>query len=368
MRTILKLIPLIVVLAVFGLAVSPAQAATGNTACIVDPGSGPVGTVFGIACAGYTPGRISNIYAVEPDGRASGLNIYGFFPTDVKADQNGIVAFLFRTEFPAVFAVPPGDYIFVVQELVPDGGGAVNVRAQVIVHVRSSERPLSGANLAAHSLGFTGTDLWFDITGTGYVPGEGVNSWVTQPPATNCSGLGIDQLTLGTLGTGSSSLWSAPGTVKADANGDIEFLIAFHSSACRGTYTISSRAPGSGIGGEVSFQVTGLATASIGKATLEVFPSPVPAFGSLDVVSGTGFPPDTILNCWFTRPDGRVLGFINLNVKTDSTGSFANLNILDDFPPYTSTEPGTWHVTCATPGRTVLAQTTFDVVGLIADP
>ncbi|MGB8647886.1 MAG: hypothetical protein WCF84_21815, partial [Anaerolineae bacterium] len=76
---------------------APAQAATGSWVCVVSPGSGPVGTVFGIACSGFTPGRIANIYAVEPDGRSSGLNIYGFFPTSVKADQTGTVAFPFVT-------------------------------------------------------------------------------------------------------------------------------------------------------------------------------------------------------------------------------------------------------------------------------
>ena len=368
MRTALKFSALLFVLAAFVITAAPAQAVTGSFVCTVSPGAGPVGTTFAIACAGFTPGRISNVYAVEPDGRSSGLNIYGFFPTDVKADGNGVVSFSFKTEFPGFASVPPGNYIFVVQELVPNGGGAVNVRAQVTVNVESSPRSLLGALLIATSEGFnSANDLTFAIAGAGYDPGDQPNVWVSQPDAAQCSGLGIDQLTLGALGGNSSSLWTAPGTVKADGNGAIAFEIAFHSSACRGDYVVSVRSLASGIGGQITLPVGGRSDPS-SNAIVVVTPFSVPAFHSLHTVSGTGFPASTGVSCWYTRPDGRVLSFISFSATTDGSGSFSVNSVLDDFPPYTSTEPGLWHVTCATSNRSAIGEGEFTVFALLADP
>ncbi len=369
MRTALKISALLFILAALAMVATPALASTGSFVCVVSPGSGPVGTTFGIACSGFTPGRISNVYAVEPDGRASGLNIYGFFPTSVKADSGGVVSFRFVTEVAPFFSVPPGTYIFVVQELVPDGGGAVKVRAQVPVNVESSPRPLLGAVLTNS---FVGSDastgaMTYAFAGTGWDPFEAVNTWVTQPPGTQCSGLGIDQLTLGALGTGSSSLWSGPGTVKADAAGAINFTILFRSSACRGDYTVSAKALGSGIGAETALSLGGFSIPAT-NAVVSVSPDMVPAFHSFHVVSGSGFPANTGVSCWYTRPDGRVLGFIDVNAKTDGSGSFSVGNTLDDFPPFTSTEPGTWHVTCATTSRSAIGEAAFTVFALMTDP
>ena len=369
MKATLKFLTVLAFLAALVLVAAPAQASVGSYVCVVNPGSGPVGTVFQFACSGFTPNRISNIYAVEPDGRASGLNIYGFFPTDVKASSSGVVAFSFVTDFPGVFSVPPGQYIFVVQELVPDGGGKINIRAQVPVTVESNPKPLLGGVLTNSFVSGDNVthDLIYDFAGTGWVPGEAVNIWVTSPAATQCSGLGIDQLTLGALGASSSSLWSGPGTVKADASGSINFTMAFHPSACRGEYVVSARALASGIGAETSLLLNGWTTRAA-NALVFVYPTSVPAFNSFHTVSGTGFPANTGINCWYTRPDGRVLSFININTTTDASGSFKVGSVLDDFAPFTSTEPGWWWVTCATPDRSALGQAQFLVYALMADP
>lgn len=348
----------------------PAQAGNASS-CSATPGKGPVGTTFSVTCAGYTPGATTNIYAVEPDGRASGLNIYGFFPSDAQVDNKGVVSFSFVTEFP-FFSVPPGDYTFVVLEYYPDSGGKVKVENHLLITVQSSPRPLLGASLIAGPPYPTGDQLQptFDFVGRGFAAGEFVNVWVTQPPAANCSGLGIDQLTLGALGAGSSSLWSGRDTVQADASGVIQFTLTFRTSACRGVHDVSARALGSGRGAQTSVLVFGN-NVRPANATVSVSPGKVPAFGtglSGLTVSGAGFPANTGVSCWFTRPDGRVLGFISVDATTDSKGAFSASAELDDFPPYSSTEPGWWSVTCATPTRSALGQTSFLVYALTSDP
>lgn len=368
MRTTLKLLILFVVLATFGLAAAPAQASVGAGVCTSNPGTAPVGTVFTITCTGYTPGRTVNVWANEPDGRSSGLNIYGFFPTNVGVDSDGVVTFDFVTEHPGDFAIPAGDYVFTVQQLTPEGGGAVDVRTSVTVHVRGSTGVLKGATLTATNLGFTGTNQSFQITGTGFMPGENVNNWVTTPPGAFCSGLGIDQLTLGNIHANGSSTWFGPGTVSADGSGTISFVMTFFPSSCRGVYQISSRSPTSLIGGFTNLTVSGLGPPVGGKGVITVSPDRVLAFHSLHTVNGSNFPPDTNLNCWYTRPDNRVLFFLDFNASTDANGEFSVQNVLDDFPPFTSTEPGWWWVTCATPSRSVSGVGRFLVIQLPEDP
>ena len=190
---------------------------------------------------------------------------------------------------------------------------------------------------------------------------------VTQPDGAKCSGLGIDQLNLGALGAGSSSLWSGPETVKADANGDIAFSMHFNASACIGEYFVTVRGPATWIAGETSFVINGDAVTESGDGWIKVTDM-VPAYDSLLEIWGGGFHPNETLNCWFTRPDGRVLSFINVNPKTDASGSFYTHAVLDDFPPYTSTDPGTWHVTCATADRAHLNIASFTVYGLESAP
>ncbi len=100
MRTALKISTLLFILAALAMVATPAQAEKGNLVCSVSPAHGPVGTTFSITCSGFSANTILNIYAVEPDGRTSGLNIYGFFPTSVKTDATGTAGFRFVTEFP----------------------------------------------------------------------------------------------------------------------------------------------------------------------------------------------------------------------------------------------------------------------------
>ena len=343
---------------------TPAQAATPVPNCTVSPSSGPVGTKFGLSCWGFSPNTIINIYAVEPDGRDSGLNIYGFFPTELKTSAAGKVSFTFATKFPGLFSVPPGTYIFIVQQLGP--GNTVAYADYAVVTVTGAGQNLGNASLSVVEV-TRSSDLpnrVFAFSGSGFVPGEAVNNWVTQPPATECSGLGIDQLTLGALGLDSSSLWFGPGTVKADGSGHISFTATFRPSACRGTYALTSYALVSGRGAFVTFDVTGVSVTQAGVATVWVSPNPVPSYHSDHTVYGSGFPANTGVSCWYTRPDGRVLAFIGVNAKTNGGGSFSAKGHLDDFPPYTSTEPGWWFVTCATQNRSTLAVAPFYVVSV----
>lgn len=361
----LKLAAIALAIIALGLAVRPANAAG---SCWVTPGdSAPVGTTFWISCDGYQPNIITNVYAVEPDGRASGINIYGFFPTSVKTDASGVATFYFATEFDGEFSTAVGHYIFVIHALGL-GNTPINEH-KVNIDVQSRAENYSGAYLAV--VGSSQPSETQDIRtfwGTGYAPFEAVNIWVTSPDGAKCSGLGIDQLTLGALGAGSSSLWSGPNMVKADASGAIGFSITFNGGACAGEYQVTARAPVSGRAAETSLTYIGNRIYETGDVWVKVTPDSVPAFGSSLTIWGGGFHPGEVVNCWFTRPDGRVLSFINVDAKVDASGSFATGAILDDFPPYTSTEPGTWYVTCATANRAHLGIASFNVYALQSDP
>jgi len=354
-----KLAAILFALIAIGLAARPANAAG---SCWVTPGnSAPVGTTFWISCDGYAPNVYTNVYAVEPDGRASALNIYGFFPSVVKADEHGVATFYFKTEYAGLFSTAVGSYTFVIHAL--GLGNTVINEHKINIDVQSRPENNSSAWLNAT---VSGHDVTF--YGGGFAPWELANVWVTQPNAANCSGLGIDQLTLSALGAASSSLWSGPETVKADAGGNIAFSMHFNSSACAGEYTVTVRSPSSGTAGEASFTITGNSVTAKGGAYIQVNPSSVPVYNSRFTVWGWGYPSNSIINCWFTRPDGRVLSFINVDAKTNAGGSFAVGATLDDFPPYTSSEPGTWYATCATPNRSYLATTSFTAYALASDP
>lgn len=355
----LKLAAIALAIIALGLAVQPANAAGG---CSVSPGnSAPVGTTFWISCDGYQPNVYTNVYAVEPDGRASGFNRYGFFPDTVKADESGVATFYFKTEFDGFFSTAVGQYTFVIHALglgnTPINEHKVNIEVQSRAENNDSAWLYSTVD---------GRDVSF--SGGGFAPWEMVNPWVTQPDAAKCSGLGIDQLTLGALGAGASSLWSGPETVKADGNGDIAFTMHFNSSACIGEYTVTARGVTSLHAAETSFTINGDKVTAAGGAWIKVTPDSVPAFGSSLTIWGSGFPANSYMTCWFTRPDGRVLPFINVDVKTDLGGSFSVTTGLDDITPYTATEPGTWYVTCANPSHSNLATTWFSVYALQSDP
>lgn len=363
---LLKLVAFATLLVSFALVARPAMAESAND-CVTDPSSGPVGTNFYIACGGFTPGVTVSVYAVEPDGRASGSGYYGFLPTLVRASQGGVAAFTFYTEFPGFSSLPPGPYTIVVQET--GLGKSIIHEDHVSVTVQSRAITLSGATLNVAL-----NDRVATFNGGGFAPFEPVNIWVTQPGGANCSGFGIDELTLAALAGDGATIWDGPGTVKATASGQIGFTIIFNERACIGEYHVTARALGSGNGAEVAFVINGNSVTASGGAWITVSPSSVPAYRSSFVVTGYGFPSYTTVNCWFTRPDGRVLDFLNLNAKTDAGGSFAANGKLDDTPPFagaepvTATDPGTWYATCATPSHAYLATTWFTVYGLTSDP
>jgi hypothetical protein len=256
----------VVLAALVALALVPHSALAGGNLCVADPASAPVGTDINITCSGYSANTWINVYAVEPDGRASGIDIYGFFPTNIKTNAAGVAAFRFTTEFPGAFSAAVGKYTFVVQQI--GLGHTILVENHVDVTVAARAENYTGAFLTStvDSSPASGSDVAF--VGGGFDPFENVNTWVSQPAAANCSGLGIDQLSLGALGTNSSSLWSGPGTVKADAAGDIAFSVHFNPSACIGVYTLTARALGSGRAAESSFTIDGKSvTASKGSET-----------------------------------------------------------------------------------------------------
>ena len=351
----------VIALAIIALALIAHPANAASSSCYVSPSSSaPVGTTFWIECSGFTPNVWTNIYAVEPDGRASGVNIYGFFPTSAKADESGVASFYFRTQVSNHYSVPVGNYTFVIHSLAP-GGVTVNEK-HVNITVESAAEAHEGAWLHAE---VDGRDVAFH--GGGFAPWEMVNVWVTQPPGDKCSGLGIDQLTLAALAGNGSSLWSGPGTVKADANGDIAFSIYFRPSACIGEHAVTVRAPASWTAGEVHFTINGESVVETGNVWI-VVPDTVMAYNSTFPIIGGGFHPNEGVNCWFTRPDGRVLSFINIETKTNAIGWFSAVAQLDDFLPYTSTDPGVWQVTCATPNRAHLGVESFTVLGFETAP
>ncbi len=355
----LKLAAVALAIIALGLTVRPTSAA-GN--CSVSPsGSGEVGTTFWISCGGFAPNIWTNVYAVEPDGRASGINAYGFFPTEIKADENGVATFYFKSQIGNLFSVPVGRYTFVVHALT--WGNAVVNEQQVDIELTPHPEAHTGAWLES-----TVNNRDVSFTGGGFAPWEMANVWVTQPDAVKCSGIGTDQLTLGALAANAATLWDGPGTVKADADGNIAFSMHFNSSACIGEYAVTVRAPGSWRAAETYFTINGNSVTESGGAWLKVTPDSVLAYRSALTIWGGGFGAYQGVNCWFTRPDGRVITFINVDAKTDAGGSFSVAAHLDDFPPDTSTDPGTWYATCATPNHSFLATTWFTVQAPVLDP
>jgi hypothetical protein len=76
-------------------------------------------------------------------------------------------------------------------------------------------------------------------------------------------------------------------------------------------------------------------------------------------IIGTNFPPFSGINCWATRPDGRVFPWEEGGrIGTDAGGNFSVSGFVgavgDSFE--LSTEPGVWAMTCATPSGAALGE------------
>lgn len=351
-----------------GLLATPAQAA--GAKCWSDPTSGPPGTSFYIWCSGFSPNIHVNVYVVEPDGRAvSAAQITGFTSNvggaSILTDLAGNAAFWWHSAGGGNqgFAHQIGTWTWVVHELGP--GNTVVAQGTTSVTIESVAAPLSGAKLYAS----TSDWMTWSFTGSGFARDETVNVWVSLPA--NCSGrLNVeaalaDEPAIQGLFDG----FVGPSNVKADEGGNIAFTIVFSSRACRGFYTVSARALGSGAGAEVTIEVRGGSVAESVGASLTVVPDSVDALNSNITLLGSGFGASTVVNCWATRPDGRT--FKVGDVKTDAGGSFAltaHASGMDSFAPYASEEPGWWAATCRAPSNGTTAIARFLVYGLTSDP
>ncbi len=366
MRRSVGLIILFALLFLPLLLAGPVHAATAT--CSANPVSGPPGTAFSITCSGFTGNAVVNSYVVEPDGRAvSGSQIVGFTSNigngSVLTDSAGRAAFVWQSAGggAAGFADQIGTWTWVVHELAP--GGIIAAEGHVAVQVTGNPVSYAGAALTVEPAAGT----TFNFTGSGFVPLEVANIWVTTPA--NCSGR-IDVEGASALEPSVQGLLDGllgPSSVKADSAGNIAFSLVFTPRACRGIYAVTARALGSGIGGTVNFQVTGNAITT--NASLAAMPDTVTAIAPFLTLLGSGFNPGGKVNCWTTRPDGRAFDVGGASVESGGTFSLSiHASGFDSFWPFSSEEPGIWYATCAAPGGGTIAVTSFMVTSLTSDP
>lgn len=351
-----------------GLLAAPAYA--GGASCTANPTEGPPGTRFDFFCSGFSPNVHLNSYVVEPDSRAvSGPQVSGYTSNlsngDILTDNQGNASFTWfsRGGGDHGFAHQLGTWTWVVHQL--GLGNTVVTQGQANVRITSRVFVVSGATLSySTSDGFV-----FNFTGSGYAPFELVNIWVTLPFScsgrANVEGAMTDEPFVAGLFDG----FFGPESVKADADGNAAFSIVFSNTACRGFYTTTARALKSGAGAEITFPLSGNGIITALGASLVATPDSVDALNPVLTLLGTGFGNAAGVNCWTTRPDGRV--FPVGNATTDAGGHFA-LNIhasgSDSFSPFASEEPGLWVATCFAPGNGTTALTSFMLHGLTSDP
>lgn len=369
-----RVLLLALVAVLVGLALSSPTHAAGAS-CWSDPVSGPPGTSFYIYCAGFSANTHLNTYVVEPDGRAvSGAQVTGFASNlgagDILTDADGEANFVWHSQdgakelqFGGAFSHQIGAWTWVVHELGKTQ--TVVAQGQTTVIVESKAYDTSGA-----ALDVTTNDYkTFWVTGSGFNRDEIVNVWVTLPG--NCSGranveaAAADDPAIQGMYDG----FSGPSNVKANETGTIVFPLEFTSRACRGWYSVTARALGSGNGAIASFEVKGDAVAVSSGSSIQVTPDTVNALFPWITIDGSGWGAGEAINCWSTRPDGR--SFSLPRVTADGAGSFSwtgHLSNNDSFSPFASEEPGMWYMTCRAPGDGDTAMTSLWVVGLESDP
>jgi len=359
----------------FGLAfvVSPVYA--GGAVCTANPWAGPPGTIFTFACNGFDANTQLNVYAVEPDGRAIAAGQVDGFQNDtgssgILTDANGNAAFTWHSAGGGNegFAHQIGSWTWVAHEL--GLGGAVVAQGQATIQVSSVSQLHSGAILTLNTSETLSKNVKrYTFVGGGFARDEIVNIWVTLPA--DCSGRdNVDAASADEpFFQGLFDGFFGPNSVKADESGSIAFTLDFYPQACRGLYTVTARALGSGAAAEAGFKVTGDAVSPEAVYSLTVSPSAVDALNPVITLLGGGFDAGHAINCWTTRPDGRV--FAVGTTVTDTNGNFAltvHASGFDSFPPFASEEPGTWAVTCRDPSSGDTALASFTVFGLISDP
>jgi hypothetical protein len=359
---------------VLGLALTASPVYAGGASCSASPTAGPPGTTFTFFCSGFDGNTILNVYAVEPDGRAvAALQIDGFqgdTNNPVKTDVSGNASFSWTSAGGGSegFAHQIGSWTWVAHEL--GLGGSIIAQGQATVQISSVSELHSGASLAlALTQILSQGARSYTFGGSGFARDELVNIWVTLPA--DCSGrFNVDAASADEPSfQGFYDGFSGPNTVKADEDGNIAFTLTFFSQACRGFYTVTARALGSGAAAEAGFEVTGDAVSPEAVYTLAVSPSAVSALNPFITLLGGGFDGGDAVNCWTTRPDGRV--FPVGSAVTDANGNFAltvHASGFDSFAPFASEEPGSWTATCRDPSNGDTAIASFTVYGLVSDP
>jgi hypothetical protein len=334
--------------------------------CVASPDSGPPGTSFFISCSGFSANTHLNAYVVEPDQRAISSEQVVGFAGNLKTDADGNVEFAWHTPNGGEDGFSPqiGTWTWVVHELTL--GEVVVTQGQVNVEIESVDAPQAGGDLFAES---DDGQTWF-FSGSGFDRDEYVNIWVTLP--INCSGrFNVEGASADEpFNQGAFDGFFGPNSVKADEDGEISFAIVFSSFACRGQYSVTARALGSGVGAIVAFEVTGDVPAATLNTFITVTPDSVDALNPYITILGSGFNPGEGVNCWTTRPDGRSFSLFG-SVVVDASGSFAwssHASDFDSFWPFASEEPGLWSVTCREPSTGTTALATFMVNALTSDP
>lgn len=380
--------------------------AAGGVDCSADPNVAVVGSAIHLVCTGFDRDAIVNAYVVEPTGFSEvgrsnyavclvGTRTQTFYNSTAKADESGTAAYVWYTQDGSGkgnpceyygYANQLGTYTVVVQQL--DGHGGIKSAGKVDVTLTGNGETVSGAQVHVDEVVYSGDD--FMVHGSGFSPNEYVNVWFTTPAS--CSGMAWWYYT--GVSAFDASRWEGagvygPGSIKTDENGNFtaDYSAQDHDGAypCLGSWSVTARALGSGLGGEAQFTMQGKSIA--GNAWLWTDETNVPAIGQkyacwgggddcgiAVTVHGSGFPSNSAVNCWFTRPDGVVLyGLVpgansddsHAAFKTDGSGGFSGLvtSWTSDIG-YQGEQPGTWHVSCGTPDQKYSGAASFNVYSL----
>lgn len=360
----------LVLVAVLMFAAFAAPAADAGTiaGCWSDPAEGPVGTVFTVHCAGFSPDTMVWPYYVEPDGSATAL-CYGFFNTSgcqFKTDENGSISFTFNSK-QGNWAAALGTWTVVVEKT--GLAGAVLERAQAGFRVTGGTEGVSGAHVWASADAVQKGD-WVTIYGSGFAPYEIVNLWWEFPngdcssmtghfaPTFNfryfygASAVGIDE-------------------VKTNAAGEFASSGFFVPWDCEGKYRFVARGNSSWNGGETWVTVTGHAVET--NAWLTASKSTVTAINDPISFSGWGYGANESVTCWLRSPQGQVLPIYHYpEIKTTASGTFSFNTFTGGVYPgwnfFSEGALGNYAMSCRgnLSGATAIAE--FMVTGGIVDP
>jgi hypothetical protein len=334
------------------LALPQSSASAASNSCVSNPTSGPPGTVFTVTCAGFVPNEMFTFWMTEPDGHAFAAPImYGPADSTYKASSGGLATVVVYSQgYGGSVSLALGTWAVTMK-------GSSNIAIGTFT-VTGGTKGVSGASLSADAKGL--------VTGSGFAPGEQVSVWVDFPNG-DCSGeWNIYDTFFGNI-PGLSNI--ALGNIKASAGGTFafQFLLPFNDW-CRGTYHIVARGMTSGLGADTWWTTPNGSITE--NATLVATPSSVVARGGLITFTGTGYDPNSQLNCWETSPQGQAIP--SDAGKTDSAGNVTisfhtGTGTPDGF--YLSSEGalGQWYYTCRDgAGNTGIAP--FWVYGDVVDP